>query len=270
MSETNAAFIGSIPEQYDRYLGPLLFEPYATDLCARLQVPAAARVLEIACGTGILTQRLRQSIPRSATLVATDLNEPMIAYARRARGLGDGVEWRQADGQELPFPSAWFDAAACQFGLMFVPDRGRALSEARRVLAPGGLFAFNVWAALDQNPIGHIAHTVISSFFPIDPPTFYQVPFGLDDEPGLRCLLGGAGFEVIGATRVTLEARSPSAAEAARGLVFGNPVLSAIEARGTTRPERIVSAVAGALAQAGGAAPLRLPMCALVFLARAV
>lgn len=270
MSETNAAFVGSIPEQYDRYLGPMLFQPYATDLCARLQVPPAARVLEVACGTGIVTQCLRHTLPHDATLVATDLNEPMIAFARGARGLGDGVEWRAADAQALPFEDARFDAVVCQFGLMFVPDKARAVHETRRVLARGGVFALNVWAAFDHNPIGRIADAVISSFFPTDPPAFYKTPFGLDDEPGLRHLLATSRFEVIEVERVTLEARCPSAAAAARGLVLGNPVLSAIEARGTVAPERIIAALTEALAQAGGAGPLALPMCALVLVARAV
>jgi ubiquinone/menaquinone biosynthesis C-methylase UbiE len=200
LSDSNTAFVGSIPEQYDRYLGPLLFEPYAKDLCARLEVPPAARVLEVACGTGIVTQCLRQSLPRDATLVATDLNEPMIAYAQNARRL-DGVEWRPADAQALPFPNASFDAVVCQFGLMFVPDKGLAMHETRRVLVPGGVFAFNVWGSFEHNPIGRITDAVLASFFPADPPAFYRVPFGLDDEPGLRRLLDAAGFEVIEAER---------------------------------------------------------------------
>jgi ubiquinone/menaquinone biosynthesis C-methylase UbiE len=270
VTKSNIAFVGSIPENYDRYLGPMLFEPYARDLCARLDVPPAARVLEVACGTGIVTECLRHSLPRDATLVATDLNEPMIVYARGARRLGDGVEWRVADAQALPFPDGSFDAVVCQFGLMFVPDKPQALREARRVLVPGGVFAFSVWGAPEYNSFGRIADAVIGSFFPTDPPTFYQVPFSLDDEPGLRRLLEAAGFEAIEAECVTLEVQSPSATAAARGLVLGNPVLPVIEERGTADPERIIHALADALAQSGGAAPLRLPTRALIMLARAV
>ena len=270
MAESNAQFVGSIPEHYDRFLGPVFFQPYAADLVGRLRVPPGGRVLEVACGTGIVTERLRKKLPPDTTVVATDLNEPMIAFARTARPLGSGVEWKAADAQALPFPDASFDAVVCQFGLMFVPDKALALREARRVLKPGGVLAFNVWANFDANPVGRIAHTVISEFFPTDPPTFYLVPFGMDDEALLRRLLKEAGFEVTTFDRVSLEARSPSATEASRGLVLGNPVAAAIEARGTAKPDAIMAAVAKALTAAGGAAPLRLPMCALVVVARAI
>ena len=104
MAEANAQFVGSIPEHYDRSLGPMFFAPYAKDLVSRLRLPPRARVLEVACGTGIVTERLRQQLPPDTTLVATDLNEPMVAFARSARALGARVEWKTADAQALPFP----------------------------------------------------------------------------------------------------------------------------------------------------------------------
>lgn len=270
MANTNASFVGSIPRNYDRYLGPLLFEPFALDLVKRLQVASGAQVLEIACGTGIATRQLRAHLPSRTALIATDLNEPMLDYARQSLGRGTHLDWRMADAQALPFPDAHFDAVVCQFGLMFVPDKGAAIREARRVLRPGGDFAFNVWASLAENPIGRIADEVISSFFPSDPPTFYRIPFGLDDQPLLVGLLSDAGFQVQQAERVTLEGRSPSAHDAARGLVLGNPVLLAIQERGSADPEDIIAALGLALARAGGEQPLRLPIRAVVFLARAV
>ncbi|MDH5284102.1 MAG: methyltransferase domain-containing protein, partial [Gemmatimonadota bacterium] len=257
------------PEYYDRYLGPLLFAPYARDLVGRLPRLTAGPVLEVACGTGIVTDHLRKALPAGMAIVATDLNEPMLTYARAARPLGAGVEWRPADAQALPFPDAAFEAIVCQFGLMFVPDKAAALQEARRVLKRGGMLAFNVWAAFPQNPIGRIADQLISSYFPDDPPTFYRVPFGLDDEAGLREMLTASGFEVVAAERVTLMATSPSATDAAQGLVFGNPVQLAIQERGTVPPATIAASLADALAAVGGSAPFSAPMCALVFVARA-
>ncbi len=270
MTDNSASFVGSIPQNYDRYLGHLLFEPFADDLVGRLRVAQGGRLLEVACGTGIVTRRLRARFRDEITIVATDLNEPMIGHAKVSSGMDRGIEWRQADAQALPFTDASFDAVVCQFGLMFVPDKPAALREARRVLVPGGTFAFNVWARLEDNPIGRIANEVITSYFPSDPPTFYRIPFGLDDQPLLQRLLSEAGFEIAQVERLALEARGASALEAARGLVTGNPVLLEIQQRGSARPDAIIEALARELARAGGEAPLRLPMRALVFLARAI
>lgn len=269
MADPNAEFIGSIPAAYDRYLGPMFFEPFADDLVARLELASVGAVLELAAGTGILSQRLFRALPASAALTVTDLNEPMLGVAR-AKLSHARIAWQTADAQALPVPDASFDAVACQFGVMFFPDKARAFREARRVLRPRGQLAFNVWLPLAENPVGRIAGDTIVRFFASDPPTFYQVPFGFADEARIRELLGAARFEVLGAHRVALEARSPSALDAARGLVTGNPILPAVTERATAPVEEIIRAVAAALAAEGGAAPLRLPMRALVVVARAV
>jgi ubiquinone/menaquinone biosynthesis C-methylase UbiE len=269
MTNRNAQFTGSIPAAYDRFLGPMLFEPFADDLTARLTVPPAAAVLELACGTGILTGRLRRALPATATLTATDLNEPMLAYAR-VQVPDAGITWQPADAQALPFPDAAFDAVACQFGLMFVPDKTRAFGEVRRTLRAHGQFAFNVWLSLAENPLGRIARETIARYFTGDPPTFYEAPFSFHDESHIRDLLQATNFEVESCERVVLEARSPSAHDAARGVVTGNPILLDIVERATATQEEIIHAVAAALAAEGGAAPLRLPMRALVVLACAV
>ncbi len=269
MTDRNVEFTGSIPIAYDRYLGPMLFEPYATDLADRLSSVPMAAVLEVAAGTGILTARLRRAMPPTATLTATDLNEPMLDFAR-AKMPGLGITWQPADAQELPFRDTSFDIVACQFGIMFVPDKARAFLEARRVLRPHGHLVFNVWLSLADNPVGRIAHDTIGRFFSSDPPTFYEVPFGFHDESLIRQLLLAADFDVVSCHRVALEARSPSALDAARGLVTGNPILLAVTERATAPAEEIIQAVAASLAAEGGAAPFRLPMRALVVVARAV
>jgi len=268
MTDHNVQFTGSIPAAYDRYLGPLLFEPYAAELVDRLGSVPMASVLELAAGTGILTERLRRAMPATAALTATDLNEPMLGIAQ-AKLPELGITWQTADAQDLPFPDASFDLVACQFGIMFVPDKARALREARRVLRPRGQLAFSVWLSLAENPVGRIARDTIRQFFPSDPPTFYDVPFGFSDESLLRELLHEAHFEGVSCHRVALEARSPSALDAASGLVTGNPVLLEVTKRATAPVEEIIRTVAAALAAEGGAAPLRLPMRALVVLARA-
>jgi ubiquinone/menaquinone biosynthesis C-methylase UbiE len=263
--EQHAAFTGSIPENYDRYLGPALFEPYARDLAARVDAGEGASVLELACGTGILTRLLRERLPRGARLTATDLNEAMIDYAARKFSHEGNVEWKQADASDLPFGDESFDAVACQFGFMFVPDKAKAFSEARRVLKPGGSLLFNVWDALERNDLAHVAHTTISKFFERDPPTFYQVPFSLHDTEVVTSLLTSAGFKNIKLTPLAFPSVSPSAAEAARGLVEGNPVIMAIRERMPSDVQKIEAAVAEALVARCGDAPVEGKMRAFVF-----
>ena len=175
MSDNNAAFVGAIPENYDRYLGPVLFEPYAADLVTRLNLPKNAAVLELACGTGIVTRHLRAQLAPRAKIVATDLNDAMLAYARRKFDNSETIEWKQADATDLPFADQSFDAVVCQLGLMFFPDKEKAMRETYRVLKPGGVFVFNVWDAIEHNDLQHIAHTIISRFFDDNPPDFYQI-----------------------------------------------------------------------------------------------
>src|SRR3954469_20008800 len=228
MENKNALFAGWIPAAYDRYLGPILFEPYAEDLVARLDVPASGSVLELACGTGILTRKLRDRLAASVELIATDLNEPMFRNAARKFRADEAVEWKQVDACALPFAERLFDVVVCQFGIMFVPDKLLCAREARRVLKPGGLFLFNVWSAFSENPLGKIAHETISGFFEKDPPTFYEVPFGYHDQNEIKQMLDRAGFGDIRIEVVTKTSVPTDAKDAANGLVHGNPISVAI------------------------------------------
>ena len=128
---SDKVFAGSIPEFYDTYLVPLIFEPYAVDLAARLALRPLANVLEIAAGTGVVTRALASALSDAVAIVATDLNEPMINQAS-ALGTKRPVEWRRADAMELPFEDGTFDAAVCQFGVMFFPEKSKAYAEVRR------------------------------------------------------------------------------------------------------------------------------------------
>jgi ubiquinone/menaquinone biosynthesis C-methylase UbiE len=150
MPPTDAVFAGSIPAFYDRYMGPLLFEPYAADLAGRLRDLRSGRVLETAAGTGIVTRMLVRVLPGAVAIVATDLNQPMLDFAAAQPG-AERVEWRQADAVSLPFEKDSFDAVVCQFGVMFFPDKQAAYREARRVLKPAGRFIFSVWDRLSEN-----------------------------------------------------------------------------------------------------------------------
>jgi ubiquinone/menaquinone biosynthesis C-methylase UbiE len=136
----DASFIGTIPEHYDRGLGPVIFADYAADIARRAAAGSPARVLEIAAGTGIVTRQLRDLLPAGADLTATDLNPPMLEAARAKFRPEEQVDFRPADATALPFRDRSFDAVVCQFGVMFFPDKDRSYREIHRVLAPGGRY----------------------------------------------------------------------------------------------------------------------------------
>jgi ubiquinone/menaquinone biosynthesis C-methylase UbiE len=245
-----------------------LFQPYAEDLAARLQVGGNASVLELACGTGILTRVLRTRLPATVELVATDLNEPMFRHAAEKFAETEAVQWLQADACSLPFDDRRFDAVVCQFGMMFVPDKALAAREARRVLKPGGLFLFNVWDALQHNDLGRIAHETITSYFEKDPPIFYQVPFGYHDQDEIKRMLEGACFREVRIEVVARFAEATRARDVAIGLVQGNPVAVAIAERDPSLLPIITNAVADAITRRFGEENIRAPMRAIVVQAR--
>ena len=147
---TDKVFAGSIPKFYETYLVPLLFEPYAADLVNRLASRSLGSVLEVAAGTGVVTRALASVLPERVSIVATDLNQPMLDQAS-ALGTTRPVLWRRADAMQLPFQDGTFDAVVCQFGVMFFPEKAKALSESHRVLRPGGVLIFNVWDRIEEN-----------------------------------------------------------------------------------------------------------------------
>jgi ubiquinone/menaquinone biosynthesis C-methylase UbiE len=265
MTDSTTAFDGAIPKAYDAYLGPVLFEPHADDLTRRTVAAGPARILEIACGTGILTERLCAALPE-ATVVASDISEDMLAFAQAKIGDKPGLTFGQADGGALPYPDDAFDAVICQFGVMFFPDKPQAMGEALRVLAPGGVLLFNTWGPFESNPLIKVAVETIDGFFDTEPPQFYKVPFGYHDVAAIEQLVSGAGFTDVAHERLAFDA-NPSAADAAHGLVHGNPTLTELQARGTADPDTAEAAVAKAIASALGD-PVQASMDAIVFSAR--
>lgn len=262
--DRNVLFQGPIPESYDRFLGPVIFEPYAEDLASRLRGKNFECVLEIACGTGIVTRRLRDALPAETQIVATDLNTDMFEFAKAKFKPDEKIRWQQADALALPFPDNSFDAVVCQFGFMFVPDKAAAMREAHRVLRSGGLFLFNVWDSFEANPFAQIAHTTIASFFDRDPPKFYEIPFSLYDRELIRTLLQNAGFTKIESFVEARQCRSDSAMNFATGLIRGNPVGGEATERGVN-PDDIIAAVAKKLSERFGSAPLEGPMQAIIW-----
>jgi ubiquinone/menaquinone biosynthesis C-methylase UbiE len=259
-----ASFIGNIPEHYDTGLGPVIFVDYAAEIARRTAACGPERVLETAAGTG-MTGQLRDVLPPGAHLIATDLNAPMLDVARTKFRSGEAVDFRPADAASLPFSDGAFDAVVCQFGVMFFPQKEAAYREVHRVLAGGGHYLFSVWDSHRHNPFGRIAHEAAASFFPADPPQFYNVPFSYYRIDPIKESLIEIGFNNINIAVVKLYKEIPDVARFARGLIHGNPLIDQIRTRGGVEPDRVVDALTRALRAEFGADPARMPLQAIVF-----
>jgi ubiquinone/menaquinone biosynthesis C-methylase UbiE len=267
MAKVDTVFSGSIPSLYDEYLGPLIFEPYADDIARRISALDPKRVLETAAGTGIVTRALDRSLSPGASIVATDLNQPMLDHAAE-RLSSSRVSWQKADAQALPFPDAAFDAVVCQFGAMFFPDRQKAYREARRVLKPGGRFVFNVWDRLAYNEFADLVTTAVADMFADDPPRFLaRTPHGYHDRDAVIAELRSAGFVNVAAETLTRRSVAPSCRDPAIGFCQGSPLRSEIEARDANRLVEATEAAAGKISARFGNGPVDGMIQAHVFTA---
>jgi len=253
----DTVFAGSVPAVYEKYLVPLIFQPYADDIARRVAALRPSKVLEIAAGTGVVTRALAASVPAPASITATDLNQAMLDEAA-ARGTTRPVDWCQADAMQLPFEDGSFDVVVCQFGVMFFPDRAAAFAEARRVLRSGGAFVFNVWDRLEENEIPHVVIGALESVYPDNPPRFLaRVPHGYHEAEVIRRNLAAGGFMTPPEIdTVAARSRASSAREAAVAFCQGTPLRNEIEARDGAALEKATASAAQAIADRFGPGPV--------------
>jgi SAM-dependent methyltransferase len=257
--EASRTWAEDMSTAYDEYLVPAVFQPYADDLAARVAGHQPRLVLELAAGTGVLTRAMIASLP-GAHVTATDLNVAMVDVGSAQV---PAATWRQADAMELPFGDATFDLVACQFGVMFFPDRPAAYAEVARVLRPDGHFLFNCWGPLATHDVEAAVIAALAESFPDDPPSFLaRVPHGYHDADLVAADLATAGFGDVHVETVELHCTGRSTADLARGYCRGTPLRAEIEGRGDL--EATTRAVAAALEREFGPGPVVGRMAALV------
>jgi ubiquinone/menaquinone biosynthesis C-methylase UbiE len=228
MASIDVRFSGSIPANYEQYMVPLLFRPYAEVLASRAAQFRPRSILETAAGTGVVTDALARALP-DAEIVATDLNQAMLDVAA-TKVRSPNVSFREADALDLPFEDSSFDLVVCQFGVMFYSDKVKGNSEARRVLRDGGRYLIAIWDEITRNPLSNLAHEGLQRLFPDNPPMFMKRgPFSYHDPEWIERDLAAAGFSEVKIETVALESRSRSADEAARGLCYGSPMRVELE-----------------------------------------
>jgi ubiquinone/menaquinone biosynthesis C-methylase UbiE len=269
MVAIDKVFAGSIPELYERFMVPLIFEPYAVDLAGRLANTGPRDVLEIAAGTGVLTRAMASRLPAQAQMMVTDLNQPMLDHARSRLASDGRIAWRQADALALPFEDRQFDAVACQFGVMFFPDKIKGYREVRRVLKPGGHFFFNVWDGISDNEFADVVTQALAKLFPDDAPRFMaRTPHGYHDETQIREELKAAGFSDVSVEAVDARSKAPSPREVAIAYCQGTPLRNEIEARDKAGLEKATKHAEDAVARRFGTGAVDGRIRALVISAR--
>lgn len=262
-------FTGSIPDVYDDYLVPLIFEQYADDLARRTAVLDPQDVLEVAAGSGVVSRAVASVLDSSARFVVTDLNPPMLERAASIQDDPGRVEWQPADAVDLPFEDASFDLVLCQFGAMFFPDRVRAYREARRVLAEGGAFIFNMWDRIEENDFAFEVTRALIEVFPNDPPSFLpRTPHGQYDTATYRTELEAAGFNQITIEPVDAVSVASNPAIPAVAYCQGTPLRNEIEARKLPGLEEATARVIDAIRQRFGDGEVRGRIRGFVITAR--
>lgn len=250
---TDRLFTGSVPEIYEEYLVPLIFEDYAQDLARRVNEKPVSRVLEIAAGTGVATRAVADALDGTVSIVATDLNQAMLDHGSSVRP-DTNVEWQEADALALPFEDDSFDVVLCQFGVMFFPDRKKAYSETRRVLRPGGRYVFNVWDQIEDNEFADTITAALMGVFPDDPPLFLsRTPHGYSDIDKIALELSEAGFiSTPKFETVTFRSKAQSPSVPAIAYCQGTPLRNEIESRDSSLLEHATAIAAAALSKRFG------------------
>jgi SAM-dependent methyltransferase len=248
-------------ELYEAMFVPKIFAEWAPRLVQMAGVSPGQEVLDAACGTGIVARTVAERLAGSGRLVGLDLNEAMLAVARRAR---PDLVWRQGDLVDLPFPDGSFDVVLCQMALMFIADRGRALRELARVIRPGGTVAVSVPAALaDQPAYGPFVELAVDVAGPAARSLLgsYWVCGDLEE---LTATVAAAGLQVV-ETRTELgTARFDSPEQMAVTEVEGSPLVHRISAAQYARIRERSGEVLGPFVDSSGrlAAPLRVHLVA--------
>ena len=255
--------MGSTASHYDDFFGPLYFEPFALAIGKRIEQLKVANVLELASGTGRVTRHIRENIPASAKLIASDIDREMLAIAREKLGHND-IEWQHIDAQRISSNENSFDLVVCCFGYMFVADKQKAFAEAYRVLKPGGRLLFTTWDKLSKNRASYVSLSIATEYLHGPLPESYHTPTSMSEEPGLRALLTDAGFKDLSIEKLSIHSEVSSAKEAAEGFIMGGGVYDEIKRNNPAVMNEIQIRLEEEFAEQFGASPMIVPVSAVI------
>ena len=221
----------SASEAYEAYLVPSIFTSWADRLIDSGEVDEGNRVLDVACGTGIVARRVAARVGVRGSVVGVDINEEMLAVAKQtAADVHPSIEWRQADATDLPFSEEVFDVVCCQQAFQFFDDPTAALEEMQRVLAPGGRVALSVWRPLNYQPAYEILAEALERHVGDEAGTMMRSPFPRWDGEDIRTLVQTAAFDPVSVTIEIGSVRYPSVEEFIRREAASSPLAEPLAA----------------------------------------
>ena len=234
---------GAAPELYERYLVPAMTAMWAADLVERAALLPGEKVLDVACGTGVLSREAARVLGSGGRVAALDINPGMLAVARSLSPAGAAIAWHEGTALALPFATGEFDVAFCQLGLQFVPDRHAALCEIRRVLASSGRFALNVFGPIEHNPATHALANAIDRTLGVGASAAKRTEHALADTAELRTLVFGAGFRNIVIETAIKTVHFPSVTDYVRIQLAATPLASVVARQPAARRDELVTAL---------------------------
>lgn len=238
-------FAGSVAENYSRYLVPAIFEPWAEDLVALAAPRPGERVLDAACGPGVVA-RLAARRAGADQVTGLDINPGMVQLARSLHS-ELRISWQEGSALQMPFPDDSFDVVLCQQGVQFFPDRAAGLREMRRVLVPDGRVVLAVWGPIEQSPGFAALAAALDQHVSADAATAARSPFTLYSIDELRHLLEGAGWRNVEIYSREKLLHFPAPAEFVSQYVWASPIAAAIGEPDTSVLQAVIRNVADAL-----------------------
>lgn len=268
MSKTHNTFNGSIPQNYNHYLGPIIFEDYALDLAQEASSLEKKKILEIAAGTGILTRKLSQVLPPETEIIVTDLSQGMLQFGYKAAEQKANLRFCGADAMHLPFPDNSFDMIIVQFAIMFFPDKVATLKEWARVLKPDGQVLLNIWDSIEENHLIKTVTGALEKFYPEDIPEFFNIPYGWCDPDEIKRVFQEANYKSFEMTVSQRESPCISAQQVALGYLTGTPFAHEISKQNDFTLETVSAHVENIIANTHGNPPKNAMMQAFIVSAR--
>jgi ubiquinone/menaquinone biosynthesis C-methylase UbiE len=239
----NWQLVGSAPELYQRYLVPAITSLWATDLVERAQPRPGEAVLDVACGTGVVTRPAAQRVA-TGRVIGLDFNGGMLAVAQSLPATGLSIDWIEASALDLPFRDSCFDLILCQLGLQFFPDKPRALGEMKRVLARAGRIALSAYSAIERTPGAHAFARALDGCLGPDASNIKRAEHVFSHPDEVTILLSAAGFEQVNVCTVAKTITFPSALDYVRFQLVATPMAALLKDRGADERESTIRSVA--------------------------